>query len=225
MVQRACSKCFGGKWVRRFTIHAAYFDMLPPSSVPDSAAGVGAVLSGDLFISPSIFYQFSLKDPGGVMTYTNQTSRSGGHYLQTALDTGRYLAGTAWRNSSLWYTKPSELENFYTLHLKEFGDSLVVTYTNETSMSGHYLQLAPCVKAYESGGQWRDSCLWQFDTTDLAGDEFRLKLKEFGDSRIVTYTNKKSRSGGHYLQLAFYGPDYQIGGKWQNACIFSKVVR
>jgi hypothetical protein len=160
------------------------------------------------FIAPMTFKCF----PSYYITYTNTKSASG-HYLQVSKkDNKLYEEGGEWRNHALFiFEKASDYPDYYTIRIKDLSNGYV-TWTNENSINGHYLQvLLKDTASYDIGGNLRDHVLFKLNHSEEPG-YYIFTCKQF-PSAYFTWTWTESISG-HYLQLSLnYCSDYEIKGK------------
>jgi hypothetical protein len=108
-------------------------------------------------------YSLSVKRwPDTYVSYANKES-GGGRYMQVAWkESDKYKQNGEWRDDALWIIKPSEVIGHYSLSVKRWPDTYV-SYTNEESGGGRYMQVAwKESNKYKQGGEWRDDALFSF---------------------------------------------------------------
>ena len=110
---------------------------------------------------------------------------------------------------------------FYSIHVKRWPDTYV-SYTNEESGGGRYMQVASKESdKYKQNGEWRDDALWIIKPSEVIG-HYSLSVKRWPDT-YVSYANKES-GGGRYMQVAWKESNkYKQGGEWRDDALFSFV--
>lgn len=103
--------------------------------------------------------------PGSCMTYTDKASASG-RYMQIATkNLRRFGVGGDWREDALWglWDNDGDPAEWYTMGVKHGVSDGYVTYTDEESPSGRYMQVATgSLERFRPGGDWRGTALWHF---------------------------------------------------------------
>jgi hypothetical protein len=191
-----------------------------PSLVPNHKLKSSQGNSIELFTG--LFYTMGVQGgpSEGYVTYTGQASKSG-HYMQIAIkDLEKYQVDGVWRDCALWAFWPTEEAHYYSIGVKSLPTGYM-TYTDQQSASGHYMQIAlKEVEKYRVGKVWHDCALWQLNSTENKNYyTIGVKFSPLSNA-YLTYTDQKSASG-HYMQLASQSlPNFSLNGAWRKDALW-----